>query len=187
MRLAGHLRSTTGHRRGGEGRRSWRVCDWAVQKHLQTLFNEGAVGALTDGELLERFVTRRGEAAEAAFAALVERHAPMVLATCRQILGDVHDAEDASQAAFLVLAKKARSIRSGQAIGGWLHAVAVRIASKAKVAAARRRKKEERSAEMAVHPADEPDRADRWAELHARSTGCRTDSACRSCSATSKG
>ncbi len=135
-------------------------------KHLQTLFHEGAVGALSDGELLERFTTRRGEAAEAAFAVLVERHAPMVLATCRQILGDVHDAEDASQAAFLVLAKKARTIRSGQAIGGWLHAVAVRIASKAKVAAARRRKREVRSADMAVHRSETPDPADRWAELH---------------------
>ena len=135
-------------------------------KHLQTLFHEGAVGALSDGELLERFTTRRGEAAEAAFAILVERHAPMVLATCRQLLGDVHDAEDASQAAFLVLAKKARTIRSGQAIGGWLHAVAVRIASKAKVAAARRRKKEQRGAEMAVRRPETPDPTDRWAELH---------------------
>ena len=86
-----------------------------VQRHLQTLFNEGAVRALTDVELLDRFSARRGEAAEAAFATLVERHAPMVLATCRQVLGDVHEAEDASQAAFLVLARKARSIRAGQA------------------------------------------------------------------------
>ena len=59
-----------------------------VQRHLQTLFNEGVVGALTDAELLDRFITRRGEAAEAAFATLVERHAPMVLATCRQLLGE---------------------------------------------------------------------------------------------------
>ena len=139
-----------------------------VQRHLQTLFNEGAVGALTDAELLDRFISRRGEAAEAAFATLVERHAPMVLATCRQLLGNVHDAQDASQAAFLVLARKARSIRTGQAIGGWLHAVAVRIASKARVAAARRRAHERRGAEMAVHHADEPDQSDRWAELHAQ-------------------
>jgi RNA polymerase sigma factor (sigma-70 family) len=137
-----------------------------VQSHLQILFNEGAVGALTDGELLERFITRREEAAEAAFATLVQRHAPMVLATCRQLLGDVHDAQDASQAAFLVLARKARSIRRGQAIGGWLHAVAVRIASKARVAAARRRAHERRGAAMSVHHADEPDRSDRWADLH---------------------
>jgi RNA polymerase sigma factor (sigma-70 family) len=143
---------------------SVRLC--VSQQHLRTLFHEGAVGALTDGELLERFASRRGEAAEAAFAVLVERHAPMVLATCRQLLDDLHDAEDASQAAFLVLARKARTIRSGQAVGGWLHAVAVRIASKAKVAAARRRKHEQRGVEMATPRAEAPDPADRWTELH---------------------
>jgi RNA polymerase sigma factor (sigma-70 family) len=134
--------------------------------HLQTLFREGAVGALTDGELLERFAASRGEAAEAAFAVLIERHAPMVLATCRRLLGDSHDAEDAAQAAFLVLAKKTRTIRSGLAVGGWLHAVAVRIASKAKAAAARRRKHEERRAGMAARREEMPDAAGRWAELH---------------------
>ena len=92
----------------------------------------------------------------------------MVLATCRQLLGNVHDAQDASQAAFLVLARKARSIRIGQAIGGWLHAVAVRIASKERVAAARRRARERRGAVMTDHNANEPDRPDRWAELHAQ-------------------
>jgi RNA polymerase sigma factor (sigma-70 family) len=136
--------------------------------HLRTLFREGAVGALTDGELLERFAASHGEAAEAAFAVLVERHAPMVRATCRHLLGDSHDAEDAAQAAFLVLARKARTIRNGRVVGGWLHAVAVRIASKAKVAAARRRKHEERRAEMAARRADAPDPPDRWAELHAQ-------------------
>jgi RNA polymerase sigma factor (sigma-70 family) len=139
-----------------------------VQRHLQTLFEEGAVGSLTDGELLERFISRRGEPAEAAFATLVERHAPMVLATCRQLLGNDHDAQDASQAAFLVLARKARSIRIGQAIGGWLHAVAVRIASKERAAAARRRARERRGAVMADHCAKELDRPDRWADLHAQ-------------------
>jgi RNA polymerase sigma factor (sigma-70 family) len=134
--------------------------------HLQTLFREGAVGVLTDGELLERFAASRGEAAEAAFAVLVERHAAMVLATCRQVLGDSHDAEDAAQAAFLVLARKARSIRDARAVGGWLHAVAVRIASKAKVAAARRRKHEGRGAEMMARRADAPDPPERWGELH---------------------
>ena len=72
--------------------------------------DEGAVGSQTDGELRERFISRDGEPAEAAFTTLVERHAPMVLATCRQVLGNDHDAQDASQAAFLVLARKARSI-----------------------------------------------------------------------------
>jgi DNA-directed RNA polymerase specialized sigma24 family protein len=139
-----------------------------VQRHLQTLLEEGALGSLTDGELLERFISGRGESAEAAFSTLVERHAPMELATCRQLLGNDHDAQDASQAAFLVLARKARSIRIGQAIGGWLHAVAVRIASNERVAAARRRARERRGAMMANHDVNEPDRADRWAELHAQ-------------------
>ncbi len=138
----------------------------ASNRHLQALFNEGAVGALTDDELLDRFNTRRGEASEVAFATLVERHAPMVLATCRQLLGNVHDAQDASQAAFLVLARKARSIRNRQAIGGWLHAVALRIASKAKVAAARRRTHEQRGADMVMRRADEPASAELWADLH---------------------
>ena len=103
------------------------------------------------------------------------------------MLGDEHEAEDASQAVFLVLARKARSIRDGKALGGWLHAVAVRIASKARVAAARRRVHERRGAEMAVHLADEPDRTDRWAELHVQIERLPDDFACPLCSATWKG
>jgi RNA polymerase sigma factor (sigma-70 family) len=135
-------------------------------RHLESLFREGALGTRTDRELLERFTAHRGDSAEAAFAILVERHAPMVLATCRRLLGDAHDAEDAAQATFLVLARKARTIRSGQAVGGWLHAVAVRIASKARIAAARRRKNEERTIELAVGRPEAPQPTDRWVELH---------------------
>jgi RNA polymerase sigma factor (sigma-70 family) len=136
------------------------------QRHLETLFREGSIGTLTDGELLQRFASLRGDAAEAAFAVLVERHAPMVLATCRRLLGEVHDAEDAAQAAFLVLARKARTIRNGQAIGGWLHSVAVRIASKAKVAAARRRKHEQRGVEISDRRGAAPELSERYDELH---------------------
>ena len=96
----------------------------ATLTHLRTLWSEGALGSLGDGDLLSRFVAQRGDAAEAAFAALVERHAPMVFLVCRQMLCDEHDAQDASQATFLVLANKARTIKnrkhSGAGCTGWL-------------------------------------------------------------------
>ena len=72
------------------------------------LFDGGSVAGLSDRQLLERFVAGRDPAGEAAFAALVARHGPMVLGVCRQLLGDRHHAEDAFQAVFLVLARKAR-------------------------------------------------------------------------------
>ena len=75
------------------------------RKHIETLFRAGTAGGLTDGLLLERFLERRDEVAEAAFTALVERHGAMVLRVCRQILRDETDAEDAAQATFLVLAQ----------------------------------------------------------------------------------
>ena len=81
--------------------------DGAVRRQLRTLFNVGTVRELTDGQLLERFATDRGEAAELAFAVLVERHGPMVMRVCLAVLGDSHDAQDAFQATFLVLVKRA--------------------------------------------------------------------------------
>jgi RNA polymerase sigma factor (sigma-70 family) len=87
-----------------------------------------------DAELVARWVLRRDEDA---FAALVSRHGPMVLGVCRRVLGNVQDAEDAFQAAFLVLARKAASLRHPEAVGGWLHGVAVRLARKARPAADR--------------------------------------------------
>jgi hypothetical protein len=79
-------------------------------RHIHTLFNVGTVGGLTDGQLLERFTTCTGEAAELAFAALVERHGPMVLRVCQSVLPEPHDAQDAFQATFLILVRKAGSI-----------------------------------------------------------------------------
>ena len=96
----------------------------AVVKVLQTLFNVGAVRDLSDGQLLERFATDRGEAAELAFAVLVERHGPMVLRVCRSVLADSADAEDAFQATFLVLVGKARGLWVRDSLGPWLHQVA---------------------------------------------------------------
>jgi len=119
-----------------------------ITTHYQTLFQAGAVGTLSDGRLLEQFVNHRDGAREAAFRALVERHGPMVLRVCRSVLGDTHDAEDALQATFLVLARRADSIRKRESIGSWLHGVAQRVAQKTKTAAARRRVHEARSAEQ---------------------------------------
>jgi RNA polymerase sigma factor (sigma-70 family) len=84
---------------------------------------------IADAVLIERFA-RLGD--EAAFAALVDRHGPMVLRVCRRVLGDAHTAEDAAQAAFLVLARKAGCLRRPEALVGWLYGVAYRVALKAR-------------------------------------------------------
>jgi RNA polymerase sigma factor (sigma-70 family) len=93
----------------------------------------------TDGQLLESFVSRTDEAA---FEALVLRHGPMVLGVCRRILGDSHDAEDAFQAVFLVLVRKAASIVPRDLVANWLYGVAFRTANKARVMNATRRARE---------------------------------------------
>ncbi len=108
------------------------VAAGSVGRQIQSLYGGSSVAGLTDRQLLERFTTRRDTGAEVAFAALVTRHGPMVLGTCRQILGDRHDAEDAFQAVFLVLACKARLIRNPDLVGSWLYKVAVRTAHKVK-------------------------------------------------------
>jgi Sigma-70 region 2 len=80
----------------------------SVVRQLETRFDAGSSTGLSDRELLERYTTRRHESAgEDGFAAVVGRHGPMVLGICRQLLGDVQHAEDAFQAVFLVLARKA--------------------------------------------------------------------------------
>jgi RNA polymerase sigma factor (sigma-70 family) len=111
-------------------------------RQLHTLFNDGAAREQTDAQLLDRFVSR-GDAT--AFEVLLARHGPMVLAVSRGVLKDPHEAEDALQATFLVMVRKARSIRGQAALGCWLHRVAYRVAVHANVESARRRR-EERSA-----------------------------------------
>jgi RNA polymerase sigma factor (sigma-70 family) len=110
---------------------------------LGSLFQGGSATGLSDRQLIERFATRRDQAGEAAFAALVARHGPMVLGVCRQILGDQHQAEDALQAVFLVLADKARSLREPDLLCQWLYGVAVRTARCARLRLSRRRRAEE--------------------------------------------
>src|SRR5262245_41926873 len=98
---------------------------------------------LTDRHLLERFVTAHDQAA---FAALVRRHGPMVLGVCRRVLRDAHEAEDAFQATFLVLVNKARSVGRPEALGPWLHGVAYRCAARARQSARRRDRQREGAA-----------------------------------------
>jgi HlyD family secretion protein len=118
----------------------------ALVHGLKTLFNVGVVRDLTDGQLLERFATDRGEAAELAFAVLVERHGPMVLRVCRSVLDGNFESDDAFQATFLVLVMKARRLWVRDSLGPWLHQVAFRTASRARRAATCRRKHEQRAA-----------------------------------------
>src|SRR4051794_17067134 len=126
----------------------------AAFRHLRDIFfGAGSVVGLGDGQLLARY---SGSKDEAAFEALVTRHGPMVLATCRAVLRNEHDVEDAFQATFLVLARKAGSIRGGDALGGWLHRVAYRASVQASVQAQLRRRKEAEASAMASPDASRP-------------------------------
>lgn len=94
-----------------------------VLRSLRKLLVRHHAEQTTDATLLERFVsTRDGEA----FAALVQRHGPMVWGVCRRVLREGHAAEDAFQAAFLVFARKAGSIRTSTSVAGWLYRVSLR-------------------------------------------------------------
>ena len=161
----------------------------SVTKDLHALFRTGTATGLTDGSLLDRFRSGPAEEAEAAFAVLVERHGPMVIHVCRRILGDRHDAEDAAQAVFLVLARQARSIRRTDSVASWLYGVAARVAAPGATrrrpaaacasAEARRRPWRSGTSMTAIGTGRRPGRSSTrsWA-------GSPIGSGCRSCSAT---
>jgi RNA polymerase sigma factor (sigma-70 family) len=127
---------------------------------MRTLVHAGALGGISDAQLLEHFLGQPGHAAELAFETLLRRHGPMVLRLCRRVLDDPHGAQDAFQATFLVLARKARSISDPEQLGNWLHGVAYRTAMKARTGASRRRRHERKAAARASEAVSE-DRAGR--------------------------
>jgi RNA polymerase sigma factor (sigma-70 family) len=132
-----------------------------VLQHLRTtVFLLDGAGR-SDGELLECFITERDDAA---FAALVRRHGPMVWGVCRRILSSHHDAEDAFQITFLVLVRKATSVVPREKLANWLYGVAHQTARNTRAAAARRRLRERQVVEMPEPAA--PDQ-DLWRDLKA--------------------
>ena len=144
----------------------------AGERSLRVLFGAGALATRSDADLVRGFVEAHGEAAEAAFEAIAARHGPMVLGVCRRILGDRHAAEDAFQATFLILARKARSVRVDDSLGRWLHGVARRVARRAKDHAAR-------EIPAAEGPGDPGERVGRWLEVIDQRTGDVLEAATR--------
>src|SRR5262249_51426242 len=135
-----------------------------VVRHLRRLARTQCSHDLSDAQLLQRFATHREETA---FATLVERHGRLVLGVCRQVLRHEQDAEDAFQATFLVLARKADSLRRQESLGAWLYRVAVNITRTAKANDARRRACERQPAIMSTrHSAEEAPPGDWQPLLH---------------------
>jgi RNA polymerase sigma factor (sigma-70 family) len=125
---------------------------------LQAALHHLRDGSLSDADLLGRFVRQRDEAA---FAELVHRHGSLVLGVCRRILGDAHAGEDAFQATFLLLARRAPGLTRAGSLAGWLHAAAVRLAREARRAEQRRRRRERAHAVPVATSADDMT----WREL----------------------
>jgi RNA polymerase sigma factor (sigma-70 family) len=135
-------------------------------RSIHTLFSEGSFGGMTDGQLLDQFLSREDEGAEAAFTALVRLHGPMVWDVCHGVLSDPHAADDAFQATFLVLVRRASSIRRRDAVGPWLYGVARRVAGRAKAVTARRRRREERGTDVSSTSILNLERREEFEALH---------------------
>jgi RNA polymerase sigma factor (sigma-70 family) len=136
----------------------------AAVRGLQTLFEVGSLGGLSDGQLLDRFLARREGAV---FEALIHRHGLMVWGVCRRVLRDHHDAEDAFQATFLVLARKASTVMPREKLGNWLYGVAFQTSMKARATRAKRRIREGQVTEMPEPEAVSQDQRD---DLSSRAT-----------------
>src|SRR6201997_5610955 len=123
-------------------------------RHLRRAVLRQDAAGRTDGQLLGSFIDQKDEAA---FEALVRRHGPMVFGVCRRVVRNHHDAEDAFQATFLVLVRKAASIASRELLGNWLYAVAYQTALKARTTSAKRRARERQVLHMAEPKAVQQD------------------------------
>jgi RNA polymerase sigma factor (sigma-70 family) len=131
----------------------------AVLDHLRKIYARQKLRGLSDAELLQQFLAERDEAS---FAALVHRHGSSVMGVCQRVLGDVHEAEDAFQATFMVLVRRAASVRREAPLSNWLCGVAQRVALNARArAAARQRRQRELTDMPRPEPLDEPT----WQEL----------------------
>src|SRR5262245_18297885 len=135
-----------------------------VLRYLRSLIGLRGGADLSDAQLLQRFVAHRDSAA---FESLVQRHGPMVLGVCRQLLGDPHDVEDAFQATFLVLVRKAAAVGRRELLANWLYGVAYRVAVRARGVAARRQARQRQGIDMtAIEPADDAGAPEPRPELH---------------------
>jgi RNA polymerase sigma factor (sigma-70 family) len=130
-------------------------------RHIRKLATGDSTVQVPDRQLLGQFAAQHDESA---FSALIQRHGPMVLGVCRRVLNNAHDAEDAFQATFLILARKAAAIRQQESVSGWLYQVAYHTALKARVRSSRRAARERET--TALPPADPLAEAS-WREVHA--------------------
>ena len=134
---------------------------------IQTLYAAGTLGNQPDEFLLERFLADPAAIAQDCFAVLVERHGPMVYRACRQVLGNDHDAQDAFQATFLVLARRASTVRKRDSLGSWLYGIALRIAWRARANRIRLQGLERRVASRINEAESSPEAPEPgWPELH---------------------
>ena len=157
-----------------------------VLRGIRGLLHGGVTAGLSDEQLLTQFAAGAGESSESAFAALVQRHGGMVLRVCRGVLGDEQEAQDAFQATFLILARKAGSLWVHGTLGPWLYGVARWTAAAARSAGARRRRHERRAAEMRhASPKVGIGMTSAWCSMR-RWTGCQIGIARRWSCATSR-